>query len=478
MELVHVDPATLLSDRNVRGTTTISRSFAASVAQHGVLTPIDADRTDEGLRIRFGHRRALAAVRANLKSVPVIVHDRDNPAGDDAHRAAMAARLVDQVVENVHREGLTAPDRVDAVAQLALLAVPMRDIAKRLSEPRDRVEAAMRVADSPVAAKALHADPGMTIEQAAVIAEFADDPDTVARLVAAAPSGQFSHVAQAARDVRERAAALTEAVVEARDDGMAPLDRLPAVRGDAPARLLTSLAGRAGAALTPAAHRKCPHAAAVFTHDGESVVSEHLCLDWQAAGHTLLTPVVPLPVPDAAGAPDVPDGSGAPVDGPVDVARDAATEQAREDAAAWRSATAVRHGHLRDRVLTRTTPPKGVWAWVAVELAAGELAMDGPDIRRDAAAMCPGASPSSDTPRGAAALLVRTAERHPHNAATAVLAGAVERDITHTRARACWARYLRFLRDHTGYDLAPVETALLVRCEQVEATSTLNGGSP
>src|SRR6266700_4472357 len=92
----HVDPASLLIDINVRTDTSLDKDFLASIRDLGVLVPIVAVRTEHGsLRVRYGHRRTLAAVEARRGSVPVIVAN-----GDDADAAA---RIVSQWHENEHR---------------------------------------------------------------------------------------------------------------------------------------------------------------------------------------------------------------------------------------------------------------------------------------------------------------------------------------------------------------------------------------
>ncbi|WP_051515475.1 ParB/Srx family N-terminal domain-containing protein [Candidatus Blastococcus massiliensis] len=66
--------------------------LVASVRDLGVLVPIVAVRTAEGrLRVRFGHRRTLAAIDAALSTVPVVV--AADEASDDA---AEIERLVTQ----------------------------------------------------------------------------------------------------------------------------------------------------------------------------------------------------------------------------------------------------------------------------------------------------------------------------------------------------------------------------------------------
>ncbi|WP_172636460.1 ParB/Srx family N-terminal domain-containing protein [Aeromicrobium massiliense] len=76
------NPNDLLVDLNVRDDLNLSKDFVASIAEHGVLSPIVAVQTDQGLRVRMGHRRAAAAVQVGLDTVPVVViaSERDGEA--------------------------------------------------------------------------------------------------------------------------------------------------------------------------------------------------------------------------------------------------------------------------------------------------------------------------------------------------------------------------------------------------------------
>ncbi len=73
MQLLQLDPATLLVDVNVRTEAELGKDFLASVAEYGVLVPIVAVQTPQGVRVRYGHRRTLAAVQAGQATVPVYV---------------------------------------------------------------------------------------------------------------------------------------------------------------------------------------------------------------------------------------------------------------------------------------------------------------------------------------------------------------------------------------------------------------------
>jgi ParB family chromosome partitioning protein len=75
IETQTVDPTTLLVDANIRSDLDLNKPFIGSIKEYGVLVPIVAVKTDDGLRVRMGHRRTVAAVEAGLTTVPVVVVD-------------------------------------------------------------------------------------------------------------------------------------------------------------------------------------------------------------------------------------------------------------------------------------------------------------------------------------------------------------------------------------------------------------------
>ncbi len=249
-----VDPSLLLVDRNVRRDAAPDKTLVESVRDLGVLVPIAAVRTDAGVRVRYGHRRT----HAGQATVPVWVFDTDHADSD-------TDRIVAQWAENEHRAALTATDRLAAVEQLSAFGVSAAQITRRLKTKRTQVDAALAVAASPLAKKATERYEFLSLDQAAVLAEFdaGDDADTVKALVACAKDspGQFAHVAERARDdraARAREQAARDAIAAS---GVTVLSgRAPSRYGPAggPGRLLADLTNPQGEPLTPAGHAACP----------------------------------------------------------------------------------------------------------------------------------------------------------------------------------------------------------------------------
>lgn len=190
--VVRVDPATLIVAANVRSNTKVTKEFVASVKLHGVLVPITAQEAEDGLRVVDGQRRTLAAVEAGLQEVPVFVVA---PLED-------AARIVDQVVVNEHREDLDQVEQVLALKELEQLGVSAAAIAKRTGTKRKAVDGALAVAGSEAATAAMR-DKQLSFDAAIAIAEFEGDTAAQERILR---GGASSYVVQQERERRQVAA--------------------------------------------------------------------------------------------------------------------------------------------------------------------------------------------------------------------------------------------------------------------------------
>ena len=195
-----IDPQTLDVATNVRtaAEASLDKEFLDSVSANGVLVPIVATRDESGVHVRYGQRRTLAAQQVALASVPVYIVEAD--AADDAQR------IVEQLVENDQRQALTDGDRIQAYKALELEGLSVTAIAKRTGTKRDKNKTGLTVAASETGTR-LIVESGMTLDQAATLIEFEDDPEVVATLTQTATEepGYFPHAVQRARD--ERAAA-------------------------------------------------------------------------------------------------------------------------------------------------------------------------------------------------------------------------------------------------------------------------------
>ena len=484
-QLQQLDPATLLVDRNVRHQARLNADFVGSIRDHGVLVPIVAVRTTEGqVRVRFGHRRVLAAIEAKRNRVPVIV-DADETTDD----TAQIDRLLGQYAENEHRTGLSNAEKVGVVTQLAAFGVSAAQITKRLRTPRTEVDAALTVGRSDLATAVTERYDFLTLDQAAAVAEFEDQPETVKALVASAATGQFDHVAQRARDARDEAATRAAVVADLAATGLPLIDR-PAP--GSPAKQLDQLTDDEDtrAPIAPEAHTRCPGHAAYLAQrwvrvdgpaDGADIEDpdpddrdEEASYDEDADDHEVWTwaPVYLCTDPAAHGhRPRWVGHDGAPARIP---AADKTDEQRETDRAArrevitnnkaWKSAETVRRDWLRT-FLTRKTAPKGTTTFLALAIAHSDheirRAMEQAHaLGRDLLGL--DTTTSSGYGHGTRQLLDllgAAAEARAQVIVLGLLLAAYE-DATGThswrRTDDATRRYLTFLADH-GYTLSDVE---------------------
>jgi ParB family chromosome partitioning protein len=218
-ELLHLNPAQLTTDKNVRKDLDLTREFLASVKNSGVLEPIVAypdPITDGAYRIHLGHRRAAAAVEGGLDTVPVyVISERE-----------AADRIAEQLVENVHRSALKPAETAEAYQALSLFGLPATAIAKKTSTKLAAVGNALKVANNETATKVLQ-DRQLTIDEALVFTEFDNDEKAIAELTAAASNGRLTHTAQVLRNERIEAKNRAAALAEAEATGYAVLDAAP-----------------------------------------------------------------------------------------------------------------------------------------------------------------------------------------------------------------------------------------------------------
>lgn len=220
-QLEQLDPKLLTTEHNVRKDLHLTKDFVKSIKQSGVLEPIIAfpdPLLDGHYRVHIGHRRAAAAVEAGLGSVLVmIITERE-----------ASERIAEQLVENQHRTALRPDEVAGAFEQLTLFGMSAMQIAKRTSTPLAKVGDAITVAKNPAAAKAI-AEHQVTIEDALVFNEFADDEEALAKLteIVETKPEQLAHQAQLIRNDRADIAARQAVIDEIIAKGIVLLDQAP-----------------------------------------------------------------------------------------------------------------------------------------------------------------------------------------------------------------------------------------------------------
>ncbi len=212
-EFVYLDPGTILIGSNVRTDLPDAKAFRRSIKERGVLEAVTVYRNDEGQHVCLrGQRRTVEAASVGTPTglIPARV----------VAKPEEADRIVDQMVENIHRAGMRETEIVAGVEELTLVGVSAAQIAKRLSVPRPTVNAALAVTKADQSRNRL--DSGdLTLAEAAIFAEFEHDPDAVERLERRLRWGHgLDHEAQRLRDEATERAEYAAEVERLRGDGL------------------------------------------------------------------------------------------------------------------------------------------------------------------------------------------------------------------------------------------------------------------
>lgn len=265
-ELRLVDPESLVIGLNTRQEEVVlDPHFCADVADRGVREPITVRVDDAGrLVVRKGQRRTLAACKAGLPKVRVLIEPEPHTGEDDA--PGQIARIVDQHAENYHRAAISEADAVNVHQQLLDLGLSAGQIARRTHTPVKRVRAIHAVTSSPMARAALSGvgGPALRLDHAAVVAEFDDDRDDSAEAVevlleAAEHSPErFEHVAQRLRDGREEERLVAEHTQTLTGQGLRVLTDDEAADATELYRLRPTVDSPQGTHLDAEEHTSCP----------------------------------------------------------------------------------------------------------------------------------------------------------------------------------------------------------------------------
>lgn len=442
LELIEVDPGTLIVGSNIRIAATLDKTFVDSIAEHGVKQPIQAYRDDVGaLVVVAGQRRTLAATELGVPLVKVEIIDRPDDAG----------RIVDQVVENEHRTDMTNADRMRAFEQLALLGLPAAAIAKKTGHQRQIVDAGLAAAADKTAAAAV-AEHDIDLVDAAAIAEFADDPAVMTELVSAAKHGNMTWLLQRSRENREYARKRAELTDTATAAGLTVLDKWPDTYSGPVALLSDLIVG--GKKLTPAKHKNCPGHAGFIDQEWKSgkyeLVTKLVCLNFKKHGHT-----------PTAGRASRSGGRDSSAEGKAE--RRAVIQGNRD----WKTATAIRLAWLRE-FLTGRAAPATASGFIALCLAVDSTVANAQNLSTNAMAQYLLGAADEPTASGYSGrdaftkYVTKAGEKRALMIALGIVLGAHEAALIGHEWRGTYssskpaARYLRYLQ-LLGYELSPIE---------------------
>ena len=141
------------------------KDLANSIKEIGVLQPLLVREVSEGkYELVAGERRWRAAQKANLKTVPVVVREINQ------------MQSVEQaLVENLHRQDLTALEEASAYQQLMHdFDLTQEQVAKRVGKSRPAVANALRLLSLPAAIQGYLADGRLTAGHARALLGLSD----------------------------------------------------------------------------------------------------------------------------------------------------------------------------------------------------------------------------------------------------------------------------------------------------------------
>lgn len=336
----------IVVDPNIRKVVgKISPSFIQSVKQHGVLVPVDAYQVDGVWHLQDGQLRYLASVDAGKEDLPVLVAD---PA------EAEIARYERQLILNEHRNELTDSDRAGAYQTLFELGVSADAIARHTQLPKKKIEKALAVTSSGSGNYALES--GIGLDQAAVIVEFEDDPQTVERLTSIARDNpdQFAYSVEEQRrklvdaaEKAEAAAPVVAAGIPVEEPGTAFTNATELVRiwQDKTEKKRVTIEMATGHGLIALMR---PSYAWV---DGKRIkwAPQYYVVDAEAQGWFIHKSDRP----------------------PLTDEQRAERKETRDNNQAWPIATTVRQAWIVDELLARKTLPSNVDQFITISLAGG-----------------------------------------------------------------------------------------------------------
>ncbi len=263
-ELVLLDPRSLAAHpRNIRDDLGDLEGLRDSIAAVGVIEALTVvPLADGGHRIVAGHRRCAAAILADQAPVPCPL--RPELAADDDDNAGHAGHVARMVGENLHREGISAIEEARAYQTMLELGVSRADIARQTGQPRKRVLKGLGVVRAGAELGESLQAANLTLDQAAAVAAYAEDPEVAAALIAAAAQGDgtFAHAVSRAKQDRAEQRKVDAAIKALTEAGVTVIDKPDY---NSTATLLHRLT-HDGDPLDEESHKRCPgHAAYVQT---------------------------------------------------------------------------------------------------------------------------------------------------------------------------------------------------------------------
>lgn len=184
-----------------------------SIRVHGIEVPLVAAPSShgEGYVVLGGHRRLTAALALALPEVPVQIRP-DLQAPSD--------QLAFMATENLHRDQLTAIEEARLVQDMLDLGMTHAQVSEQTALGKKRVSERVKLGKLAESTGDKVHRGQITVEEAMIIAEYADDPDAVEQLEQAAGTYNFDFYASRAKATREARKAAAAARKQAKKDGL------------------------------------------------------------------------------------------------------------------------------------------------------------------------------------------------------------------------------------------------------------------
>ncbi|MFE7135982.1 ParB/RepB/Spo0J family partition protein, partial [Streptomyces sp. NPDC057638] len=273
MELVWLNPSEIHAVRNIRAVD-LDSDFVASVRERGVLEPVTVMAEDDGTyALVFGFHRRAAAIEAGRALIPAIVR---------TDISSSAAKIIDQLTENIHRSDMKPSEIAAAYDQLALEGLDVDEIARQVSQDKEKVAATLRLHKMPKTARDA-ADTGqLDLEEAVQIAEFESEPKVYDRLLGVIRNGgNLPYALMSERRKRKNRAQKAKAKASLVLVGIAVI---PQPQWDGIPKGLNSITDAAGTGYTVETHARCAGHAAWVSQEGTVT---YVCRDPKYYGHTV-----------------------------------------------------------------------------------------------------------------------------------------------------------------------------------------------
>lgn len=439
MELIWLDPKAIQAGRNIRPVD-LDPDFVGSIRERGVLEPVTVVGDEfSGYSLVFGFHRHAAAIEAERALIPAIVRN---------DISTTAAKIIDQLTENIHRTEMRPSDIAAAYDQLALEGLDVEEIARQVSQDKQKVAASLRLHQMPKEARDA-ADAGqLDLEQSMQIAEFENEPKVYNRLLKVIKDGgHLKYALETERRRKKNREAKAKAKAELLLAGVTVIPK-PSW-GSVPLNL-RDMRDEAGDTYTEETHAKCPGHAAYLDETGHIT---YVCREPKKYGHQILGYYKHLSDEERA-------------------EKEAAEAREAERKEALAAAAQVRREHVTEMARANKTP-KGLYKAVVTHLFGHGLTSSVETARIHDVFTLLGASPAKDVTLEEA--MRRRVERTPEHklplvlfAQLAVYAEANMRRVEYGR----WGLNLDFaiewleLLTRYGYTLTDPEEGLIAELRQ------------